>query len=365
MSNAAINWALKVTETGLLKSGEAHLLLVLANYADNDDWSCYPDQETLAKVTAQGKRTVARHLKTLSELGLVLSESRYGAGRGRIGNMYYLVQDVQLDLDQNTKNARDANSASKAPNRENPRSAKLALESEDRTNTQDANMASNRLKCHSRHDSDANYDSSPQVPLKDHARINHQINHQSSDAHRKSKTEREVTHDDDSKYLGVEVGTLFRCFPELEDFVDEFSIQGLIDTVLGRARARVANPTAYVRRALETDFYGLALQHQDVPASIPGLATPPEPFAVDASQKRPSSQAPCWDNVPTNADPCVNPDHWESLSREQFSDCPQCRIERRIGEQTRHVSDLSEEAFRRLPTWLQDWAEQAKAAQIA
>src|SRR5699024_8434053 len=62
---------------------------------DNDDWSCYPDQETLAKVTAQGKRTVARHLKSLSELGLVLSESRYGAGRGRIGNMYYLVQDVQ------------------------------------------------------------------------------------------------------------------------------------------------------------------------------------------------------------------------------------------------------------------------------
>src|SRR5699024_2266925 len=267
VSNAAIYWALEVAETGLLKGGEAHLLLVLANYADNDDWSCYPDQETLAKVTAQGKRTVARHLKSLSELGLVLSKSRYGAGRGRIGNMYYLVQDAQLDLDQNKKNARDTIMASKDPRRENPRSAKLALESEDRTSTRGANLASKRVKCHSRHDSDANYDNSPRVPLKDHARINHQINHQSSDVYRKLKTEREVTHDDDLKYLGVEVGALFRCFPELEDFVDEFSIQGLISTVLGRARARVANPTAYVRRALETDFYGLALQHQDVPAS--------------------------------------------------------------------------------------------------
>lgn len=365
MSNAAINWALKVTETGLLKSGEAHLLLVLANYADNDDWSCYPDQETLAKVTAQGKRTVARHLKTLSELGLVLSESRYGAGRGRIGNMYYLVQDVQLDLDQNKKNARDTVRASKAPNRENPRSAKLALESENRTNTQDANMASNRLKCHSRHDSDANYDSSPQVPLKDHARINHQINHQSSDAYRKMKAEREATHDDDLKYLGVEVGTLFRCFPELEDFVDEISIQGLIDTVLGRARARVANPTAYVRRALETDFYGLALQHQDKPASASNRATPPEPFEVDSPPQAPSSQVPCWDDVPIDADPCVNPDHWESLSPKQFSNCPQCRIERRIGEQPRHVSALSDETLHRYPAWLREWAEQARAAQIA
>src|SRR5699024_528873 len=298
-------------------------------------------------------------------LGLVLSKSRYGAGRRRIGNMYYLVQDAQLDLDQNKKNARDTIMASKDPKRENPRSAKLALESEDRTSTRGANLASKRVKCHSRHDSDANYDNSPRVPLKDHARINHQINHQSSDVYRKLKTEREVTHDDDLKYLGVEVGALFRCFPELEDFVDEFSIQGLISTVLGRARARVANPTAYVRRALETDFYGLALQHQDVPASITSLASPPEPFAVDSPEKKPSSQAPRWDNVPTNADPCVNPDHWESLSREQFSDCPQCRIERRIGEQTRHVSDLSEEAFRRLPTWLQDWAEQAKAAPVA
>jgi len=365
VSNAAINWALEVAETGLLKGGEAHLLLVLANYADNDDWSCYPDQETLAKVTAQGKRTVGRHLKSLSELGLVLSESRYGAGRGRIGNMYYLVQDVQFEQDQIKKNSRDTVMTYRAPRRENPRSAKLALESEDRTNTRDANVASKRLKCHFRHHSDANYDISSQVLLKDHARINHQINHQSSDAYRDLKTEREVTHDDDLKYLGVEVGTLFRSFPELEDFVDEISIQGLIDTVLGRARTRVANPTAYVRRALETDFYGLALQHRDDPASRPSRSTPPAPFDVESPQKKPSSQAPRWDNVPTNANPCVNPDHWESLSLEQFSDCPQCSVERRIGEQPRHVSDLSEEAFRRLPTWLQDWAEQAKAAQIA
>lgn len=365
MSNAAINWALRVTETGLLKSGEAHLLLVLANYADNDDWSCYPDQETLAKVTAQGKRTVARHLKSLSELGLVLSESRYGAGRGRIGNMYYLVQDVQLDLDQNKINARDTVMASKAPKRENTRSAKPALESEDRTNTRGANSAAKRLKCHSRHDSDANYAIPAQVPLKDHARINHQINHQSSDAYQKLKTEHEVTRDNDLKYLGVEVRTLFRRFPDLKDFVDETSIHGLIDTVLSRARVRVANPTAYVRRALETDFYGLALQHRDDPVSRPSSSTPPAPFDVQSPRKTPSSQVPRWDEALIDADPCVNPDHWESLSREQFSNCPQCRIERRIGEPTRHVSDLSEKAFRRLPPWLQDWAEQAKAAQIA
>src|SRR5699024_12069259 len=125
-------------------------------------------------------------------------------------------------------------------------------------------------------------------------------------------------------YLVVEVGVLFRCFQELEDFVDEFSIQGLISTVLGRARARVANPIAYVRRALETVFYGLALQHQDVPASIPSLATPPEPFTVDSPQKLPSSQVPCWVNVHTNAKTCIITDHWDSLSSTQILYCSQC-----------------------------------------
>src|SRR5699024_12295714 len=129
--------------------------------------------------------------------------------------------------------------------------------------------------------------------------------------------------------------------------------------------SRVAYRTGCVLSALETDVRCHALQHRDGPASRPSRPTPPAPFGVGSPRRRPSAQSPRWDNVPTSADPCVNPDHWESLSLEQFSDCPQCSVERRIGEQPRHVSDLSEEAFRRLPTWLQDWAEQAKAAQIA
>lgn len=363
MSNKAIDWALRVAETGVLKGGEAHLLLVLANYADNDYWSCYPRQEKLAKTTAQGKRTVARQIKRLEELGLVISESRYGEGRGRIGNEYYLVQDAHTEVTRNEKNSRDADFVSKVVNRGKSQSARLAPESVNHTNTRDAKLASKRLKCHSRHDSDANYDISPQLPLKDHARTNHQINHQSSDTHRKLKTE--GTHDDDLKYLGVEVQKLFKSFPELEGFVDETSIKGWIDTVLGRARARVANPTAYVSGALETDFYGLALQHQHEPAPRHSQVASPEPFEVDSPPKRPTSQVPRWEDVPIDAAPCVNPDHWESLSPEQFSNCPQCRVERRIGEQPRHVSALSEETLQRYPAWLQEWAEQAKAAWIA
>src|SRR5690625_5563470 len=60
-------------------------------------------------------------------------------------------------------------------------------------------------------------------------------------------------------------------------------------TVLGRARTRVANPTAYVRRALETDFYGLALTQRDDPAFRPSRSTPPAPLDVESPPIKPYS----------------------------------------------------------------------------
>src|SRR5699024_8871598 len=102
MSFQAMNWAMEVNRSGLLKSNDAFVLLVLANYAD-EEWSCFPAQERLAQDTAQTTRSVVRQLKQLQSLGLVKSESRYGTGRGRIGNRYFLLREAfQMRL-QNCK----------------------------------------------------------------------------------------------------------------------------------------------------------------------------------------------------------------------------------------------------------------------
>ncbi|MDN6680075.1 MAG: helix-turn-helix domain-containing protein, partial [Yaniella sp.] len=335
----------------------------LANYAD-EQWSCFPSQDQLATDTAQGRRTVVRQLKRLQELGLVVSENRYGKGRGRIGNRYYLVEGALEQLLENREIEGCANLAHKRGNRMNSRSANLAHKSENREIERSANLTPERLKCHSQHDSSANHDISPSLPLKERARINH--HHQSSDARGQSSPDHQMI-DDDLNYLGVEVRKLFEDVPDLGHYVDSHSVVGIVDTVLARATARVANPTAYVRRALETDFYGLVLPFQADPGDI-SIPAPDvnqhsfgEPFEVQATSGTRLSKLPPWEGLPADAEPCTNPDHWDSLSYRQFAYCPQCRFERRQDEQPRHANDLSEEDIQRLPREQQLWATQARA----
>ncbi|MFP5199226.1 helix-turn-helix domain-containing protein [Micrococcus luteus] len=89
MSIEAMKWAQKVAETGQLNTGQAFVLLLLGDHAD-EAWSCHPSQELLARRSAQTVRSVERHIARLRDLGLVDTESRYGDGRGRIGLRYYL-----------------------------------------------------------------------------------------------------------------------------------------------------------------------------------------------------------------------------------------------------------------------------------
>ena len=102
MSIEAMKWAQKVAETGQLNTGQAFVLLLLGDHAD-ESWSCYPSQELLAQRSAQTVRSVERHIARLRDLGLVDTESRYGDGRGRIGLRYYLREEALNDLVQDAE----------------------------------------------------------------------------------------------------------------------------------------------------------------------------------------------------------------------------------------------------------------------
>ena len=52
MSIEAMKWAQKVAETGQLNTGQAFVLLLLGDHAD-EAWSCHPSQELLAQRSAQ------------------------------------------------------------------------------------------------------------------------------------------------------------------------------------------------------------------------------------------------------------------------------------------------------------------------
>ena len=91
MTIEAIIWARRVTETGVLKTGQAFVLMLLGDHAD-ESWSCFPSQELLARGTAQSVRSVQRQIDQLEQLGLISVKAVYGgSGReGRTGSRYQL-----------------------------------------------------------------------------------------------------------------------------------------------------------------------------------------------------------------------------------------------------------------------------------
>lgn len=66
MSVRATSWAWERGREGLVKGGELLTLLRIADHADNSG-VCWPGEETVAEYTAQGDRTVRRHLAALSD----------------------------------------------------------------------------------------------------------------------------------------------------------------------------------------------------------------------------------------------------------------------------------------------------------
>ena len=146
MSIDAMRWAQQVTETGQLNTGQAFVLLLLGDHAD-ERWSCWPSQELLARRSAQGLRTVERHIQRLKELGLVSTESVYGAGRGRVGLRYRLHEEALETLRVQAGDPairmipRPANLSGESGDREITRPANLAGKSETGEITRPANLA--------------------------------------------------------------------------------------------------------------------------------------------------------------------------------------------------------------------------------
>jgi hypothetical protein len=72
-------------------------LLLLANYAD-EQFSCFPGQETIADETDQSVSTVYRQLKRLELLRLIRREKRYDRRGKRTSDRIFLNLDLVVDI---------------------------------------------------------------------------------------------------------------------------------------------------------------------------------------------------------------------------------------------------------------------------
>lgn len=84
MSFQAMAWALKQPA----KTAEKFLLLVIANYAD-EQGRAWPSVETLARDTGMSRATVKRSMKKLEEAGYVRRHKRL-KGHLQTSNLYTL-----------------------------------------------------------------------------------------------------------------------------------------------------------------------------------------------------------------------------------------------------------------------------------
>jgi len=69
------------------------VLIVLADHANDDFWSSFPSQETIAFEAGVSRRTVQRALAKLQAEGLVEIEGRSGTQYGRASNITYLIRE--------------------------------------------------------------------------------------------------------------------------------------------------------------------------------------------------------------------------------------------------------------------------------
>ena len=80
MSIQAINWALNLPASLLPKPSQNHLLLILANYA-NEENVAYPSNKTLATITKMDPRTIRRILRELEKIGAITTVSAHNINR--------------------------------------------------------------------------------------------------------------------------------------------------------------------------------------------------------------------------------------------------------------------------------------------
>ncbi len=343
MSIDAMRWAQQVTETGQLNTGQAFVLLLLGDHAD-ERWSCWPSQELLARRSAQGLRTVERHIQRLKELGLVSTESVYGAGRGRVGLRYRLHEEALETLRAQAADpairmiprpanlsgesgdreiTRPANLAGKSETGDITRPANLAGESEARMGPRPANLAGKSTHPPLTTDSPANRDF---VHIEDRARTNPQENHQSvrqsvdagERAEASTATDGPTTTDEPVVHRGVTLRALRSLVPAVADWnLSEDQLRRVVDVVLARAVGTVQSPTRYVARAMASELVELVELTRERPslAAVPVVGVSAPAAGVRESRL---------------GEPCEAPDvHVANYGESVLRDCPHCRIERR------------------------------------
>lgn len=78
-----------IRDADIRPSGRKFVAMALADYAD-ENWSCFPQIETLAKYTAQGEKTVRDHLDAL-EVDGVISRDRIRRSDGTLAGYRYRI----------------------------------------------------------------------------------------------------------------------------------------------------------------------------------------------------------------------------------------------------------------------------------
>ena len=77
--------------------GTKATLLILANYAD-ENFSCFPSQETIAEESEQSVSSVYRQLKRLEALSLIRREKRYDGRGKRTSDRFFLNLDLVVNV---------------------------------------------------------------------------------------------------------------------------------------------------------------------------------------------------------------------------------------------------------------------------
>ena len=314
MTIEAIIWARRVTETGVLKTGQAFVLMLLGDHAD-ESWSCFPSQELLARGTAQSVRSVQRQIDQLEQLGLISVKAVYGgSGReGRTGSRYQLHPEA---LEGIVGGGADTRMSSRPDN--------LSPNSETRMDSRPDNLSPNSELGDNLTELGDNHDF---ADYKDRARTNPQEPSSVRPSVRQSGAVRAETTTDDGRrtdqaidggegvglvHRGVVLADLVQRVPAAADLGDG-QLRSIVDVVLARASGPVRKPTAFVARSLASEFEELV------------AVTRPRPVAV--------TQAPAASGQVRElrtGEPCQDPDvHIPAYGQAVLADCPHCRLERR------------------------------------
>lgn len=314
MTIEAIIWARRVTETGVLKTGQAFVLMLLGDHAD-ESWSCFPSQELLARGTAQSVRSVQRQIDQLEQLGLISVKAVYGgSGReGRTGSRYQLHPEALEGI-----------VGGGAETRMSSRPDNLSPNSETRMDSRPDNLSPNSELGDNLTDLGDNRDF---ADYKDRARTNPQEPSSVRPSVRQSGAVRVETTTDDGRrtdqvidggegvglvHRGVVLADLVQRVPAAADLGDG-QLRSIVDVVLARASGPVRKPTAFVARSLASEFEELV------------AVTRPRPVAV-AQTPAASGQV----RELRTGEPCQDPDvHVPAYGQAVLADCPHCRLERR------------------------------------